>query len=171
MNLEPIINQIFGASTVLAQIFIVFAVVATATKQPLFVRFMRERGLLLAFLVALVSTLGSLMQSQIFGHEPNTFNWFQRMAMYPQVILLGIALFKRDFRVADYVIALSSIGAALSGYQYALKILAGTLAKSKVLVFGYVNIQMMALTAFLVLIALMLAIKVSEKRDPDSSFR
>jgi disulfide bond formation protein DsbB len=165
MDLESIVNLILGALTVFAQIFFVFAIVLIATKQPLFMRFMREKGLLLAFFVALIATLGSLVQSQIFGHEPNTYIWFQRMAMYPLVILLGIALVKRDFAIADYVIAFSSIGAVLSGYQYVLKILAGTLAKSKVLVFGFVNIQMMALIAFLMLIALMIAIKVPRNKE------
>jgi disulfide bond formation protein DsbB len=86
----------------------------------------------------------------------------------PQVILLGLALWKRDDHITDYSLGLSIPGALVAGDHYygqmvqsaALICHAGETispcAQRFVLEFGYVTIPMMALTAFIGLIVLML---------------
>lgn len=128
-------------------------------------------GLLLAFLVALASTTGSLFYSEIAKYNPCKLCWYQRILMYPLVIILGIALEKKYHKeVIRYGTALSVIGAAIAGYQYYLQRFGGSntpcsavgyaesCSKIFLLDYGYITIPMMALTAFaLILIFLYFA--------------
>ncbi len=74
------------------------------------------RSLLLAFawLVALVATLGSLYYSEVRLFLPCELCWYQRIFMYPQAILLGLALWRGDYGVWPYSLSLSLIGASIS---------------------------------------------------------
>ena len=58
------------------------------------------RGLELwsAFAVASTAMLGSLYLSEIADFIPCTLCWYQRIAMYPLVPLLGIAAWRRDLQ-------------------------------------------------------------------------
>lgn len=74
----------------------------------------RDNRLYLAWVVALVATLGSLYLSEIRHFNPCPLCWFQRIFMYPQAILLGIAAFSSDLRIRRYAIPLSVIGALIA---------------------------------------------------------
>lgn len=78
----------------------------------------RNHALLLMFVVALIATSGSLFFSEVALFAPCKDCWFQRIFMYPQVILLGIALWKKDRNVVWYILALSLIGGGLSIDHY-----------------------------------------------------
>ena len=56
----------------------------------------RDNRLYLAWVVALIATLGSLYFSEVRGFVPCVLCWFQRIAMYPLVIVLGVAAFRSD---------------------------------------------------------------------------
>ena len=124
-----------------------------------------------AFLVSLGATVGSLFLSEIAQFEPCKLCWFQRIFMYPQVFLLGIALWKKDLGIYTYSIALSAIGAIIAGYHYLLQIgVAPALPCSAVgysadcsqrfiLQFGYITIPLMAFSAFLLILLLNLNAK------------
>lgn len=128
--------------------------------------FVGKRAILFSFIVALTATLGSLFYSEIAGFEPCRFCWFQRIFMYPQAIILGLALWKRDRGVGEYSIALSAIGAAIAGYHYLLQrgvvpesscdAVGYSVSCSRVFVmnFGYITIPLMAFTAFLLILLL-----------------
>ncbi len=75
----------------------------------------------LAFLVAAVSTLGSLYYSEIVNLVPCQYCWYQRIAMYPLVVVLGMAAWKRDRTVAVATAPLAIIGGFISGYHYFLQ--------------------------------------------------
>lgn len=123
-----------------------------------------KHGLVLMLIVALIATLGSLYFSEISGWAPCKYCWIQRIFMYPQVILLSIALWKKDRNVAHYILALSLIGAAYASYHYYIQmydIIASqtnpatpcdasgeSCVKTPFAEFGYITIPMMALTAF-----------------------
>lgn len=49
-----------------------------------------------AWVVSLVATLGSLFFSEIMGFPPCTMCWYQRICMYPLVLILLAALIKKD---------------------------------------------------------------------------
>lgn len=126
----------------------------------------RAYGMHAAFLIALAATLGSLFFSEIAGYPPCTLCWYQRILMYPLVVLLGMAIFRKEERViAPYAFVLSAIGALVAGYQYLLQIgvvpslvcAVGSVSCAKIflLQFGYLTLPLMSLTAFLLIALLM----------------
>jgi disulfide bond formation protein DsbB len=84
-------------------------------------QFILENGLYLSFAVALVATIGSLYLSEVMNFAPCKLCWFQRIFMYPQVFLLGIAAVRKDSRVYRYVLPLSIIGGCISIYHYLIQ--------------------------------------------------
>jgi len=75
----------------------------------------------LAFCVALTCTLGSLYLSEVAKFPPCELCWFQRIVMYPQVVLLGVAMLRRDTAVKWYVLPLVLIGLGISIYHYLIE--------------------------------------------------
>ena len=55
-----------------------------------------ETTLTHAFLVALAATLGALFIGEVLGKMPCTLCWYQRIAMFPLVVILGVALWRND---------------------------------------------------------------------------
>jgi disulfide bond formation protein DsbB len=79
----------------------------------------KQYALYFAWVVSLAATLGSLYFSEILMYEPCKLCWFQRILMYPQAILLGMACYKNDRRMAGYLFPLSILGGCISLYHYA----------------------------------------------------
>ncbi|MFZ4517399.1 MAG: disulfide bond formation protein B [Microthrixaceae bacterium] len=75
----------------------------------------------LAFAVALTCTLGSLYMSEIAKFPPCPLCWYQRIAMYPNVVLLAVAWWRRDTAVKFYVVPLVVIGWVIATYHYLLE--------------------------------------------------
>lgn len=178
------INIFWSSLTVIADILIVILIIAVFSpklSKSGFVQFFEKKSLFIALLVSFLATVGSLIYSDIIGYEPCKLCWFQRIFMYPQVIIFGIALLRRDMMIKIYGIALSGIGAIIALFHYVgqigwnpfgLECLAlgysASCAKNFVLQFGYVTIPMMALSAF-ILILMTLCIKTSHSSSPLSS--
>ncbi|MRA58622.1 disulfide bond formation protein B, partial [Bacillus thuringiensis] len=57
-----------------------------------------EYVLFIAWATSFVATSGSLFLSEIMKYEPCTLCWYQRIFMYPLVILLGIGIVKKDYK-------------------------------------------------------------------------
>ena len=120
----------------------------------------------LVFLIALVSMLGSLYYSEIVGYPPCSLCWYQRIVMYPLVVIMGIAAWKRDTNIRIYVLPLMVIGGVLAIYQYIIgyipdaEILGCSLDVScterYIWEFGFVDFPFMSLVGFSFMIALML---------------
>ena len=69
------------------------------------------QALALAAAAALVGTLGSLYLSEVANFPPCRLCWFQRVAMYPLVVVLGVAGVRRDFGARLTGSILAGIGA------------------------------------------------------------
>lgn len=78
----------------------------------------RQYSLYLAWLVAVIATGGSLFFSEWMHFVPCELCWYQRIFMYPLVILLGIATYKNDQAIIPYVRVLSTIGMCISLFHY-----------------------------------------------------
>ena len=127
----------------------------------------RDSALGLAWVVALVATLGSLYLSEIAHYPPCTLCWLQRIAMYPLVVVLGISAVRDDRDVRWYALPLAGIGAALAFY-HALVQRVPSLQQSTscsadapcnvmwLREFGFISIPVMALGAFLLIAVLLL---------------
>ncbi len=181
MTLAPTVNFILSSLTVIGQIIIGIAIVLIATRNKKLVQFFGKNATLFSFIVALIAMLGSLFYSEIAGYEPCKLCWFQRIFMYPQVILLGIALWKKNGTSTIYnSIVLSAIGALIAGYHYLLQIgiapeipcsaVGYSVACSQrfVMSFGYITIPMMAFTAFALIILFMTTQKLYTQKNESS---
>lgn len=75
----------------------------------------------LALFVAFIATSGSLYMSNILGWEPCTMCWYQRILIYPLVVVLavGVLLEKKD--VEDYALPLTLIGLPIAFYHALLQ--------------------------------------------------
>lgn len=126
--------------------------------------------LYIAWVVSIVATLGSLYFSEIVGFIPCELCWYQRILMYPLVLLLGIATFQNDVAVKKYVLSLSVIGWLISLNHYMVQKIPG-FAEIKPCAegipctaqyinwLGFITIPLLAFTAFSIIIACMLLIK------------
>ncbi|HSX11919.1 MAG TPA: disulfide bond formation protein B [Rhabdochlamydiaceae bacterium] len=75
---------------------------------------MSKNGLYYAWILACLATLGSLYFGEIKNHEPCSMCWYQRIALFPLTIILGIAAFRKDFGIITYAFPLSLIGLTFS---------------------------------------------------------
>lgn len=122
----------------------------------------RESLLFMAWGTSVIAMFGSLYFSEIRQFEPCELCWYQRIAMYPFVVILGIASVKKDYKIALYSMVLSAIGGSISLYHYSLqKIsfisdLAPTCGRipctgQYINWLGFITIPFLALTAFIII--------------------
>ncbi len=64
----------------------------------------------LAWLIASASTLGALFLSQVMGVVPCVLCWYQRIFMFPLVLILAAGLFPFDARIVRYALPLTVVG-------------------------------------------------------------
>ncbi len=129
-------------------------------------RWVGKHSIWLGFTVCVASFAGSIFYSGIAGFAPCELCWWQRIFLYPQAILLAIAYFTDDEHIHKYSIALSSFGFVIAAYNVWLQFGGEGIAPCTAdgvscslryfLEFGYVTIPTMSLTAFGVLLVVML---------------
>jgi disulfide bond formation protein DsbB len=73
--------------------------------------------ILIAWIIALVSTLGSLFFSDIMKLPPCVLCWYQRIFMYPLVAILTVGWLLRDSKIHLYALPLSLSGLAIAIYH------------------------------------------------------
>ena len=124
--------------------------------------------LLLAWLASLAGTLGSLFFSEVMLLQPCVLCWYQRIALIPLVLVLGIGLYREDGGSFLYGLGLDALGWAVAGYHFLLY--SGWIPEhlqpcSKGLscadvdlrVAGFLTIPLMSLFAFTVIVGLLVA--------------
>lgn len=131
----------------------------------------------LAWFVALFATMGSLYFSEVAGYVPCTLCWYQRIAMYPLVVILAIAAAWQDEAGRRYAGAMAGIGAIIAAYHVALEWIPSldrgacdpaapcTLVWFRV--FGFISLPTLALVAFLLILTL-LAVRAPASDDADA---
>lgn len=137
---------------------------------------MAENGLHLSWAIALVATLGSLYFSEIKGFLPCKLCWYQRILMYPQVFLLGMASVRRQTSIYLYVLPMTLLGACISLYHYLMEktelfqsssFSCGIVPCDLEYInwFGFVTIPFLALTAFILISAIHLVLWRIDKSE------
>lgn len=123
-------------------------------------------GPFLALVIALASTVGSLIYSEGFDLEPCRLCWYQRIAMYPLAVIIATGLIMRDGFLRKYVFPLAFGGLGISVYHYVIQNFpslepAGFCSidvpctVQYVDQFGFVSIPLMAAAGFLSIISLL----------------
>lgn len=113
------------------------------------------------FAQAAIATLGSLYFSEILLLPPCLLCWYQRIVMYPLVIITAVGIIREDRNVVWYALPLSIAGAVIAAYHTALQY--GWLPESaatcrsgvsctevQINIFGFITIPLMALVGFIV---------------------
>ncbi|ADI13667.1 disulfide oxidoreductase [Truepera radiovictrix] len=137
-------------------------------------RFFRDFGLYAAWLVAIVATAGSLYFSEVRLFVPCTLCWYQRIMMYPLVIILGVASYRQDRRVVAYALPLAVIGGAFSLFHYLEQKVPGFSAPTLCRVgvpcnqeyinwLGFITIPFLALVAFVLISVLLIGVARSAR--------
>jgi disulfide bond formation protein DsbB len=121
----------------------------------------------IAFFVALLSLLGSLFFSEIMKLAPCSLCWYQRILMYPLVIIFFVGIMRKDKYVHQYALPLSIVGFFVALYHnflylgYIPEVLQpcvnGISCKAQQLkLFGFITIPLLSLIAFATIISCML---------------
>ena len=123
------------------------------------------QAVLMAAVVALVCTSGSLYLSEVAGFHPCRLCWYQRYAMYPLVLVLGVASALRSAVLRWVGLVVAVIGGSISIYHLLVErypTLESTACDpfnpcSIIWVehFGYLTIPAMALSGFALIVALL----------------
>lgn len=171
-------NQVFdlvlGIGVIILQIAILKLVVLHVANRMGYFRttaaWLDTYGTPIAFALSLLAMIGSLIYSNVLGFEPCLFCWWQRIFMFPQVFILGIATFTHEWQpIKKYAITLAVIGSLFSIYHYLIQNITSIASTAPcsavgqtvscsvdfVKVFGYITIPMMCLSIFLAIIALL----------------
>ncbi|MEQ1805884.1 MAG: disulfide bond formation protein B [Burkholderiaceae bacterium] len=79
----------------------------------------RERWtpLFLAWAIASVATAGALFLGEVMGMTPCVLCWYQRIAMFPLVVILGVGLLEPDRRSVRYALPLAWAGWSIAVYH------------------------------------------------------
>lgn len=120
------------------------------------------QGLFVAWIVVLVATLCSLYFSEIVGYIPCELCWYQRILMYPLVIILAMAVIRKDNDISVYIIPISGLGMFISLYHYTLQkgVFFNHIADGCTLIpcttiyinwLGFITIPFLAFTAFIII--------------------
>jgi len=122
----------------------------------------------LAWLTATLATLGALFMSEIMALTPCVLCWYQRIFMFPLVVILALGLFPFDPKVVRYALPLGVIGLAVAAFH--LLLVAGYIPETltpcrqgvpcstvQIEWFGFVTIPLLSFLAFLTVNALLLA--------------
>lgn len=123
----------------------------------------------LAWLLATVSTLGSLFLGEVMGYTPCVLCWYQRICMFPLVFVLAAGLLPFDPKVVRYALPLAFAGWLLAVFHLAL--VGGLIPESvqpcrqgvpcsevQVVWLSFVNIPLISMLAFSIVNALLLTI-------------
>lgn len=78
---------------------------------------MKKYSLYFAWVIALIGFIFSVYYGEILHIEPCRLCWYQRIALFPLALILGIAIYREDRAVFIYAIPLSIFGGIVALYQ------------------------------------------------------
>lgn len=126
--------------------------------------------LFLCWLLATIATMGSLFFSQVMEFAPCVLCWYQRIFLFPLVIILATGLFSFEKSVVKYALPLAMAGWLTALYHNLLytgiipesiqPCTQGVSCTEEYLdLFGFLTIPMLSLLSFLAIIALLFILK------------
>lgn len=135
--------------------------------------FLAKNYLSFGFLITAIASIGSIFLSEVMQLPPCDLCWYQRSFMYPLAILFGVALWKNDKSVVQYVLPISLIGFLVAVYHNILQWSptplpcttgsAVSCATKQIEIMGFDAIPVMSGLAFLTIILLCLFYKKYSK--------
>lgn len=129
-----------------------------------------------AWIQSILALCGSLYFSEILHLVPCVLCWYQRILIYPLVIFIGIALYRKEEKLLPfYVLPFSLIGVGFALFHWLLQMdiipdavapcQAGISCTTRyVEYFGFITIPFLSLLAFTVITTTMLMIVKNHKK-------
>ncbi|HEY4505438.1 MAG TPA: disulfide bond formation protein B [Candidatus Paceibacterota bacterium] len=164
-NATPIIGFLTLLSNIIFVAVLAVILVHADSRRHLYV-FIHKYILELLFWGILSAVVGSLIYSDIVGFPPCDLCWWQRICLYPQLVIVALAMKRKDKTVIDYLVPLSVIGALIAlyqsfvqwGFSFGLEggctAAGGECAKIYFTSYSYITIPVMSLTVFVYIIAM-----------------
>jgi len=130
--------------------------------------------LFLAWLIALVSSLAVLFIGEVLGQAPCDLCWYQRVFMFPLPVILGIAVWRSDWKIWCYGAPLATTGLLIAIYHTLLyagfipapivpcTVSGPSCTGESMLIFG-LPIPGLAVVAFSMILVLLLALRKANK--------
>ena len=168
MNLTILLNTFFGFLTFVAWVSSA-AILYLYFSKKTFTKIVTDQFLNFAISVAIFSSIGSIVYSEVVGFIPCRFCWYQRYLMYPVALFLIIGLFNKSVIKAGYI---SLVGAVIGIYHIYLQNGGGGGGSCAIDVpcnlkyvdiFGFISIPVMATTGFLTIFLSLLYYDISRK--------
>jgi hypothetical protein len=170
----PAANAFFTALTLAADgVVVAAACVALGGVVPAgrrlrraLVQFVGPQAWGLALVVAVTATVGSLYYSEVVGFVPCELCWYQRICMYPLVVVLAVGVLRRDTTAWWCAAPLVGVGVPLATYHWLVERVPSIASTSSCSVgapctvpyfeeLGFVTLAFMALSAFALVAALL----------------
>ncbi|MBT3387291.1 MAG: disulfide bond formation protein B [Desulfobacula sp.] len=126
--------------------------------------------LFICWVIASVSTIGSIFFSFVMEFAPCVLCWYQRIFLFPLVIILAIGLFPFDKSVVKYAFPLAIAGWLTALYHNLVysKIIPESIqpctqgvscTEEYINLFGFLSIPMLALLSFSIIIVFLVILK------------
>lgn len=120
------------------------------------IKHLRSYCLYLAWLFSCIGTLMSVYYSYILNVEPCFLCYYQRICLFPLVVILGIAAYREDISIKIYTLPLALVGFGIAIYQVCLQEIPGmTLdicgkvsCSTKLFLLGFITMPMASAAAF-----------------------
>lgn len=123
--------------------------------------------LYLGLLIATIATFGSLYFSKVLNFTPCVLCWYQRIAMYPLVLIFATGIYLKEKKIHYYVLPFSILGLLIAIYHNLIyyKIIPEEAASCSLQIpcgivqlelFGFITIPLLSLASFAAITALML---------------
>mgnify|MGYP000852317426 CR=1 FL=1 len=166
-------QRIIGVGVLALHALIVFLIIyliykkKTGKKLDFIEHIFSHHGMFMVGLSVFFAFVSSLIFSDVYNVEPCKLCWLQRIAFYPQILIMFIAAKRKDTNAWVYSLWLSIIGLAIALYQtleqFRVNILPqadcvigpdAACSKINMLEFGYITFPLASASLFLFIIIL-----------------
>jgi disulfide bond formation protein DsbB len=130
-------------------------------------KLIQDYSIPVALVLSIAGLLGSLYFSEVKNFIPCVLCWYQRIALYPLVLIFSIAIATRDTGVWRYALPLSVISLGIGVYQ--LLLVYGVITASSACsvgvscvaitwsLFGFITIPLLAFLEALIITVILIA--------------
>ncbi|PEW07815.1 disulfide bond formation protein B [Bacillus cereus] len=135
----------------------------------------RKYHIAIAWMIATSAMLISLVFREWMKLPPCDLCWYQRMAMYPLVLILGIGMYRKDPYVSTYAFPFACIGLLIAIYQITIQVfptnemkicsVGVSCTEDYLNMFGFISIPMLSFIGFLAIIILLYIKPDRETKD------
>jgi disulfide bond formation protein DsbB len=135
-----------------------------------------NNGIYLAWIIAAISMFGSLFFSEVLLYPPCALCWYQRIAMYPLVVLLAVGMFQPIKNTVVFSLPIALVGWCIALFHNLLHY--GIVSESAspcregvscatvyINWLGFITIPMLSFVAFSVIVIILVLLFKGEKSE------